>query len=88
VTPDEFLAAMLPEIDRLLTLDDDAMHQEYLSNLATVGTQVRAEMPNGDHIIGRALTVEPDGRLVILDDCAISHRIDTADVVHLRPASE
>jgi BirA family biotin operon repressor/biotin-[acetyl-CoA-carboxylase] ligase len=88
VTPDEFLAAMLPEIDRLLLLADDAMHQEYLENLATVGTQVRAEMPNGEHIIGRALTVEPDGRLVILDDCAISHRIDTADVVHLRPASE
>ena len=79
---------MLPEIDRLLSLDDDAMHQEYLSNLATVGTRVRAEMPNGERIIGRALTVEPDGRLVILDDCAISHRIDTADVVHLRPASE
>jgi BirA family biotin operon repressor/biotin-[acetyl-CoA-carboxylase] ligase len=88
VTPDEFLAAMLPEIDRLLMLDDDAMHQEYLANLATVGTQVRAEMPNGEHIIGHALTVEPDGRLVILDDCAISHRIDTADVVHLRPASD
>jgi hypothetical protein len=32
--------------------------------------------------------VEPDGRLVILDDCAFSHRIDTADVVHLRPASD
>ena len=88
VTPDEFLAAMLPEIDRLLMLDDDAMHEEYLSNLATIGTQVRAEMPNGELIIGRALTVEPDGRLVILDDCAISHRIDTADVVHLRPASD
>jgi len=88
VTPDEFLAAMLPEIDRLLRLDGEAMHVEYLGHLSTVGTQVRAEMPNGEHIIGRALTVEPDGRLVILDDCAISHRIDTADVVHLRPASE
>ena len=88
VTPDEFLAAMLPEIDRLLLLDDEAIHEEYLANLATVGTQVRAEMPNGEHIIGRALTVEQDGRLVILDDCAISHRIDTADVVHLRPASD
>jgi hypothetical protein len=26
----------------------------------------------------------PDGRLVVLDDCGITHRFDTGDVVHLR----
>jgi hypothetical protein len=36
---------------------------------------------------GRAVDVERDGRLVVLDDCAVTHRIDTADVVHLRPAT-
>jgi BirA family biotin operon repressor/biotin-[acetyl-CoA-carboxylase] ligase len=49
---------------------------------------VRAEMPNGENIIGRAVAVEPDGQLVVLDDCAVSHRINTADVVHLRPATD
>lgn len=88
VTPEEFLAAMLPEIDKFLLLDDNAKHETYLAHLSTVGTLVRVEMPNGEHIVGRAMTVEPDGRLVVLDDCAITHRIDTADVVHLRPASD
>lgn len=88
VTPDEFLNSMLPEIDRLLSLDDDEMHREYVAQLATLGSRVRVEMPNGDDVIGRAIDVEPDGRLVVLDECAITHRIDTADVVHLRPASD
>jgi BirA family biotin operon repressor/biotin-[acetyl-CoA-carboxylase] ligase len=87
-TPDEFLLAMLPIIDALLALDDAALHETYVGQLATIGSEVRAEMPDGSHIIGRALTVEPDGQLVILDDCAVSHRVNTADVVHLRPASE
>jgi BirA family biotin operon repressor/biotin-[acetyl-CoA-carboxylase] ligase len=87
LTPHEFLLQMLPEIDRMLLLDDDAMHAEYLSRLATVGSQVKVEMPNGSFIEGRALSVEPDGRLVVLDECAVTHRIDTADVVHLRPGS-
>jgi hypothetical protein len=34
------------------------------------------------------MSVELDGRLVVLDDCAVTHRIDTADVVHLRPVSD
>lgn len=88
VTPDEFLSAMLPEIDRLLTMDDEGLHREYVSRLATLGSRVRVEMPAGDDIIGRAIDVEPDGRLVVLDECAVTHRIDTADVVHLRPASD
>ena len=88
VSPDEFLHAMLPEIDRLLAMNDEEMNAEYVANLATVGSRVRVEMPSGEDIIGRAMSVELDGRLVVLDDCAVTHRIDTADVVHLRPASD
>jgi BirA family biotin operon repressor/biotin-[acetyl-CoA-carboxylase] ligase len=86
ITPDEFLKEMLPEIDRLLALTDEDMNAEYVSQLATIGSRVRVEMPNGEDIVGRAMSVELDGRLVVLDDCAVTHRIDTADVVHLRPA--
>lgn len=88
ISPDEFLHAMLPEIDRLLALSDEAMNEDYVANLATIGSRVRVEMPNGEDIIGRAMSVELDGRLVVLDECAVTHRIDTADVVHLRPASD
>jgi BirA family biotin operon repressor/biotin-[acetyl-CoA-carboxylase] ligase len=88
ITPDEFLHAMLPEIDRLLAMTDEQMNAEYVSQLATIGSRVRVEMPNGEDIVGRAMSVELDGRLVVLDECAVTHRIDTADVVHLRPASD
>jgi BirA family biotin operon repressor/biotin-[acetyl-CoA-carboxylase] ligase len=69
-------------------MNDESMNAEYVAKLATVGSRVRVEMPNGEDIIGRAMSVELDGRLVVLDDCAVTHRIDTADVVHLRPASD
>lgn len=88
VSPHEFLELMLPEIDRLLSLPDSDLHAEYTSNVATIGSRVRAEMPNGEHIVGRAMDVEPDGRLVLLDECAVTHRIDTADVVHLRAVTD
>lgn len=85
-SPHGFLLAMLPVLDALLALDPDAMHAAYRAGLATLGTRVRAELPDGTDLSGRAVDVLRDGRLVIIDDCAVTHRIDTADVVHLRPA--
>ena len=46
---------------------------------------MRAELPHDQEIVGRATGVEVDGRLIVLDECGVTHRIDTADVVHLRP---
>lgn len=57
----------------------------YRERLATRGAMVRVELPGGV-LEGRALDVERDGRLVVLDDCGITHRFDVGDVVHLRPA--
>lgn len=84
--PQVFLESMLPHVDDLLTLPADAMHAAYRSELATIGASVRVELPDGSAVTGRATDVEPDGRIVVLDDCAITHRFDTADVVHLRAA--
>jgi BirA family biotin operon repressor/biotin-[acetyl-CoA-carboxylase] ligase len=47
---------------------------------------VRVELADGTTLEGTALDVEADGRLVVVDACAITHRVDTGDVVHLRPA--
>ena len=33
---------------------------------------------------GTAVDVEADGRLVVLDACGVTHRIDVGDVVHVR----
>lgn len=85
ISPHDYLLLMLPHIDRYLSLTDDDLHAQYVSRVATIGTRVTAHMPDGHDIVGRAVDVELDGRLVVIDDCAVTHRIDTADVVHLRP---
>jgi len=79
--PAQVLAALLAAYGGLPT-DVDALYRE---NLATIGQRVRVELPDGE-LIGAAVDVESDGRLVVIDDCALSHRLSIGDVVHLRRA--
>jgi BirA family biotin operon repressor/biotin-[acetyl-CoA-carboxylase] ligase len=83
-TPVALLNNMLSVIDELEALSAEQLHEQYSSSLATLGQAVRVELASGEFIEGRAIEVQRDGRLVVLDDCAISHHIDTGDVVHLR----
>jgi len=83
-TPIELLRNMLSVIDELEVLLPEQLHEQYSASLATLGQAVRVETATGVIIEGRAIEVQSDGRLVVLDDCAISHHIDTGDVVHLR----
>jgi BirA family biotin operon repressor/biotin-[acetyl-CoA-carboxylase] ligase len=62
------------------------VHARYREALVTLGQRVRVERAT-DVLEGRAVDVEPDGRLVVVDACAVTHRLDTGDVVHLRPAA-
>jgi len=79
-TPRQLLRALLEEYD---ALPDDVSHA-YREHLGTIGQQVRVQLSGDRELVGRAIDVEADGRLVVLDACAISHRLDTGDVVHLR----
>ena len=83
IDPVDVLAEMLRRYDEL-PVD---IWPAYRSALATLGQRVRVERPDGA-VSGRAVDVERDGRLVVLDECAITHRIDTGDVIHLRPAGD
>ena len=77
--PGDVLNAMLDAYDQLPADITDV----YRAALATIGQSVRVEL-TGSAVSGRALDVLPDGRLVVLDECGITHRFDTGDVVHLR----
>jgi BirA family biotin operon repressor/biotin-[acetyl-CoA-carboxylase] ligase len=77
--PEDVLDEMLRAYDRL----PPDITEMYRAALATIGQSVRVELP-GSVVVGRALDVSPDGRLVVLDDCGITHRFDSGDVVHLR----
>jgi BirA family biotin operon repressor/biotin-[acetyl-CoA-carboxylase] ligase len=70
----------------LVAFDDlpPDIHDLYRSRLGTLGRRVKVTLHDGE-LVGRAVDVGRDGRLAVLDDCAITHHVDTGDVVHLRP---
>ena len=79
----DLLRALLVAIDGLAPGEVAATYRE---RLGTIGQRVRVHLPGDLQVEGTAVDVEPDGRLVVIDTCAVTHRIDTGDVVHLRPA--
>lgn len=79
IDPPDVLEALLTAYDALPA----DVHPRYRDALATLGQQVRVELPAGV-VEGRAVDVDTDGRLVVVDACALTHRFDAGDVVHLR----
>ncbi|MCA1710129.1 MAG: biotin--[acetyl-CoA-carboxylase] ligase [Actinobacteria bacterium] len=73
---DTLLRAVLRELRQVLA---EEPYEDYRKLCGTLGRQVRIELPSGDPVVGRAETVDRDGRLV-LDGTAYG----AGDVVHLR----
>ncbi|MEO5724162.1 MAG: biotin--[acetyl-CoA-carboxylase] ligase [Ilumatobacteraceae bacterium] len=78
--PLDVLVEMLRAYDRLPA----DIWPVYRQTLHTLGREVRVELPDGSFVVGRAIDVERDGRLVVLDQCGLTSRFATADIVHLR----
>lgn len=62
---------------------DPALPDDYRAGCATIGREVRAELPDGQFVEGVAAGVDDDGRLVIATSTGAT-RVGAADVVHLR----
>ena len=77
--PADVLEAMLVAYDQLPA----DITSVYRAALATIGQSVRVELA-GSEVVGRALDVLADGRLVVLDECGITHRFDSGDIIHVR----
>lgn len=56
----------------------------YRAACSTIGRTVRADLPDGHSLIGRATGVDAEGRLVLANATG-SHTIGAGDVVHIRP---
>ena len=56
----------------------------YRRGCATLGRQVRVQLPGGDELAGEATTVDPDGQMVIRTADGTAHRVSAGDVVHVR----
>lgn len=61
------------------------LQQTYAAGCATLGRQVRAELPGGREVAGTAVAVDGDGRLVIAGPEG-EQPVGAGDVVHLRPS--
>ena len=76
--------AVLEQLDDVMTWSATRLHDEYRRRLGTLGREVRVEVNAEETVEGRALDVETDGRLVVLDRCGVTHRFAVGDVVHVR----
>lgn len=63
----------------------ERLRASYLANCVTVGQQVRAELPGGGRLEGRASDIDEHGRLVVETPAGPS-AVGAGDVVHVRPA--
>jgi BirA family biotin operon repressor/biotin-[acetyl-CoA-carboxylase] ligase len=81
----DLLVAFLRELDgRLRALD--AVPADYRERLATLGRQVRVELPDGP-FLGRAVGVDDAGRLLVETDDGRMVEVAAGDVVHVRTTS-
>ncbi len=78
----ERLAARLPLLDH--PSGRHLLADEVRGRCSTLGHEVRVELP-GAELVGRALAIDDDGRLVV-ENPQGTHAVAAGDVVHLRPA--
>ncbi|MFI0963314.1 biotin--[acetyl-CoA-carboxylase] ligase [Streptomyces sp. NPDC021080] len=62
------------------------LQETYAAGCATLGRTVRAELPGGRTVVGEAVALDGDGRLVIATADGVQEPVGAGDVVHLRPA--
>ncbi|MFH8390445.1 biotin--[acetyl-CoA-carboxylase] ligase [Streptomyces sp. NPDC018036] len=62
------------------------LQETYAAGCATLGRTVRAELPGGRSVVGEAVALDGDGRLVIATKDGVREPVGAGDVVHLRPA--
>ncbi|MEU7165708.1 biotin--[acetyl-CoA-carboxylase] ligase [Streptomyces morookaense] len=62
------------------------LQDAYAAGCATLGRTVRAELPGGRALVGEAVAVDGDGRLVLATAEGVQEPVGAGDIVHLRPA--
>ncbi|CAL9298137.1 biotin--[acetyl-CoA-carboxylase] ligase [Streptomyces sp. SudanB182_2057] len=62
------------------------LQEAYTAGCATLGRAVRAELPGDRSVVGEAVALDGDGRLVIATGEGAREAVGAGDIVHLRPA--
>ena len=92
----DYLLQLAEDYRAFCSVDGDALapwpgggslRDRVAGRMLTLGQQVRAELPGGGQLTGRAVELDAYGGLVVVDAEAGERRtVTAADVVHLRPA--
>ncbi|MBZ6198616.1 biotin--[acetyl-CoA-carboxylase] ligase [Streptomyces olivaceus] len=61
------------------------LQETYAAGCATLGRTVRAELPGDRSLVGEAVAVDGDGRLVLATEAGVQEPVGAGDIVHLRP---
>ena len=64
--------------------DGTSLLEKITSRMVTLGQEVRAELPGGKTLTGRAVALDAYGSLVLVDELGDRHAVVAGDVVHLR----
>ncbi|MFJ4707975.1 biotin--[acetyl-CoA-carboxylase] ligase [Streptomyces anulatus] len=59
----------------------------YAAGCATLDRTVRAELPGGKSLVGEAVAIDGDGRLVLSTEDGLQQPVSAGDIVHLRGAA-
>ncbi|WP_329455973.1 biotin--[acetyl-CoA-carboxylase] ligase [Streptomyces sp. NBC_01497] len=62
------------------------LQEAYTAGCATLGRTVRAELPGDRELIGEAVAIDGDGRLVLATGTGVREPVAAGDIVHLRSA--
>ncbi|WP_306186186.1 biotin--[acetyl-CoA-carboxylase] ligase [Streptomyces sp. MK5] len=65
---------------------DSGLQEAYAAGCATLGRRVRAELPGERSLVGEAVALDGDGRLVLATEDGVQEPVGAGDIVHLRPA--
>ncbi|MFI6085968.1 biotin--[acetyl-CoA-carboxylase] ligase [Streptomyces sp. NPDC051217] len=63
---------------------ESGLQEAYVAACATLGRPVRAELPGERQVVGDAVAIDGDGRLVIATEGGGREAVGAGDVVHLR----
>ncbi|MFJ2948293.1 biotin--[acetyl-CoA-carboxylase] ligase [Streptomyces sp. NPDC087226] len=61
------------------------LQETYAAGCATLGRKVRAELPGDRHLVGEAVAVDADGRLILATESGVQEPVGAGDIIHLRP---
>lgn len=66
---------------------ESGLQAAYAAGCATLDRTVRAELPGGRSVVGEAVAIDGDGRLVLATGGGLQEPVSAGDIVHLRGAA-